>query len=204
MLNLDDSKARQQKLTRHLGTNLEFEPRRRQDVDFIFLIASSRQARLIRPQLRFYRASSLPVYTTSRVYSGQPDAGKDSDMNGIIFCDMPWTLESGGNADHLQQNINTAWPANASRYRRLYALGIDAYRLTPYLGELGNNMFGAYHGVTGNLSLGARGHINRSLRCAEFSRGLPVLLEPAVANDADAQATSLPATTTTHGYTNPR
>ena len=204
VLKLDDSKARQQQLTRHLGRNLEFEPRRRQDVDFVFLVASSRQARLIRPQLRFYRASSLPVYTTSRVYSGMPDASKDADMNGIIFCDMPWTLENGGSSDHLQQTINASWPGNASRYRRLYALGIDAYRLTPYLGELGNNMFGAYHGVTGNLSLGARGHINRSLRCAKFSRGLPVLLEPTVATETGSETSSLPAVTTPHGYTSPR
>ncbi len=204
VLKLDDSKARQQQLTRHLGTNLEFEPRRRQDVDFVFLVASSRQARLIRPQLRFYRASSLPVYTTSRVYSGLPDAAKDADMNGIIFCDMPWTLENDGSSDHLQQTINASWPGNASRYRRLYALGIDAYRLTPYLGELGNNMFGAYHGVTGNLSLGARGHINRSLRCAKFSRGLPVLLEPTVTSETGGDTNSLPAETTPYGYTNPR
>jgi outer membrane PBP1 activator LpoA protein len=204
VLNLEDSKARQQQLSRHLGTRLEFEPRRRQDVDFVFLVASSRQARLIRPQLRFYRASSLPVYTTSRVYSGQPDAAKDADMNGIIFCDMPWTLENSGSSDHLQQTINASWPNNASRYRRLYALGIDAYRLTPYLGELGNNMFGAYHGVTGNLSLGARGHINRSLRCAKFSRGIPVLLEPTVTNETRGDTPSLPAATIPDGYTNPR
>ena len=72
------------------------------------------------------------------------------------------------------------------------------------LGELGNNMFGAYHGVTGNLSLGARGHIERSLRCAKFSRGLPVLLEPTVASDMDGQATGLPAETVPHGYPDPR
>lgn len=197
VLNLDSSKARQQQLSRHLGTKLEFEPRRRQDVDFVFLIASSRQARLIRPQLRFYRASSLPVYTTSKVYSGTPDAGKDADMNGIIFCDMPWTLESGGNWEHLHRNINTSWPTNASRYGRLYALGIDAYRLTPYLGS---NMFGAYHGVTGNLSLGSQGQITRTLRCAKFSNGLPVLLEPAIASEPPEQTTILPVETTDHGY----
>jgi outer membrane PBP1 activator LpoA protein len=204
VLNLDSSKARQQQLTRHLGMNLAFEPRRRQDVDFVFLVASSRQARLIRPQLRFYRASSLPVYTTSRVYSGHPDPQKDADMNGIIFCDMPWTLESGANSDHLQHTINASWPSNVDRYGRLYALGIDAYRLTPYLGELGNNMFGAYHGVTGNLSLGNQGHINRSLRCAKFSGGLPVLLEPAVEDDTNEQPLENPVETTGYGYPDPR
>ena len=201
VLNLDSSKARQQQLTRHLGRQLEFEPRRRQDVDFVFLIASSRQARLIRPQLRFYRASSLPVYATSRVYSGTPDADKDADMNGIIFCDMPWMLESGGNWKHLQHSIHASWPTSASRYGRLYALGIDAYRLTPYLNS---NMFGAYHGVTGNLSLDSQGHISRTLRCAIFSNGLPALLEPAVANEPPEQTTVIPVETTEHGYPRPR
>ena len=201
VLNLDSSKARQQQLSSHLGTKLEFEPRRRQDVDFVFLIATARQARLIRPQLRFYRASSLPVYTTSKVYNGTPDAGMDADMDGIIFCDMPWTLESGGNWEHLHRIIDAAWPTNASRYGRLYALGIDAYRLTPYLGS---NMFGAYHGVTGNLSLDGQGHISRTLRCAKFSAGLPVLLEPATASEPTEQATVLPVETTEHGYPRPR
>jgi outer membrane PBP1 activator LpoA protein len=177
-LNLDNSKARHLQLSRHLGQRLEFEPRRRQDVDFVFMVASPRQARLIRPQLSFYRASSLPVYATSRVYTGRPDKAKDADMNGIIFCDMPWTLESDGSWGHLQRAINEHWPANAARYARLYAFGIDAYRVVPYLGGLGGGMLGVYHGVTGNLSLDALGQINRNLRCAKFSHGLPTLLEP--------------------------
>jgi outer membrane PBP1 activator LpoA protein len=176
-LHLDSSKARHQQLTRQLGMTLEFEPRRREDVDFFFLIASPNQARLIRPQLSFYRATSLPVYATSRVYSGQPNAAQDADMNGIVFCDMPWTLDNDSNWQHLQQTINDSWPAAANRYGRLFALGIDAYRLVPYLGHASAGMFGAYRGVTGNLTLNHQGMVSRTLRCAEFTHGLPVLLE---------------------------
>ena len=176
-LNLDSSKTRYQQLTRLLGMSLEFEPRRRKDVDFFFLIATPNQARLIRPQLRFYRASALPVYATSRVYSGQSSAAQDIDMDGIVFCDMPWTLDKDGSWQHLQQTITDFWPADAGRYARLYALGIDAYRLVPYLGKASVGMFGAYRGVTGNLTLIDQGHISRTLRCAEFRQGMPVLLE---------------------------
>lgn len=189
LLNLDTSKSRHQKLTQTLGRKIAFEPRRRQDADFVFLVASPRQARLIRPQLKFYRASDLPVYATSRVYSGKPDSSKDADMNGIVFCDTPWTLEQRANWDHLQQNINEFWPETAVRYARLYALGIDAYRLVPYLGKLDQGMFGAYHGVTGNLSLSGDGHINRTLRCAVFRKGLPVLLD---LDTTDTQAAVTP------------
>jgi len=144
----------------------------------VFLLASPRQARLIRPQLSFYRASTLPVYSTSQVFTGSPDREKDIDLNGIIFCDMPWTLEHDSNWAHLQQSISQYWPDNASRYKRLYALGIDAYRVIPYLGQLGGSLFGTYHGVSGNLSLDKQGRIIRTLRCAKFRKGLPVLLEP--------------------------
>jgi uncharacterized protein len=177
LLHLDGSNARRQQLQRLLGMQLAFEPRRRQDVDFVFLVASPRQARLIRPQLSFYRASTLPVYATSRVYTGDPDPARDIDLNGIVFCDTPWTLEDSSNRTRLQQSIIESWPDNSIRYARLYALGIDAYRLLPYLGQQQSNLFGSYHGVSGNLSLGQHGEINRTLRCARFQNGVPVLLE---------------------------
>jgi len=176
-LNLDNSIARHKQLSAHLGRKLDFEPRRRQDLDVIFLVAAPGQARLIRPQLSFFRATNVPVYATSQVYGGTPNASTDADMDGITFCDMPWVLDSGNNWKHLQEVMNEYWGPGLSRYSRLYALGIDAWRIVPYLGELGGSMFGAYHGVTGNLSLDNRGVVNRSLRCARFNNGNPVLLE---------------------------
>ncbi len=176
-LNLDNSIARHKQLSAHLGRKLDFEPRRRQDLDVIFLVAAPGQARLIRPQLSFFRATNVPVYATSQVYGGTPNASTDADMDGITFCDMPWVLDSGNNWKHLQEVMNEYWGPGLSRYSRLYALGIDAWRIVPYLGELGGSMFGAYHGVTGNLSLDNRGVVNRSLRCARFKNGTPVLLE---------------------------
>jgi len=177
VLNLDASKNRHQHLVRQLGQSLEYEPRRRQDIDFIFLLATPKQARLIRPQLSFYRASRVPVFSTSHVYSGRPDQSLDQDINGIVFCDMPWTLEGSGSWQHLKQAVNEHWPANSARYSRFYALGIDAYRIAPYLKQLGSGMFSSYHGVTGNLTLDARQQIHRTLRWARFRQGLPELLE---------------------------
>lgn len=145
----------------------------------VFLLADPKQARLIRPQLSFYRASSVPVFTTSSVYTGEVNAERDIDLNGITFCDMPWILTQDSHWKHLKQGINDNWPEHARRYARLYALGIDAYRVMPLLGQLGNNMFGAYSGVSGNLSLGPGGQLQRTLRCAIFRNGIPVALEAA-------------------------
>jgi len=175
-LNLDASKARQASLVRLLGRQLEFEPRRRQDVDFIFLVATPEQARLIRPQLSFFRAQHVPVYSTSHVYSGQPDQSRDSDLNGLIFCDMPWMLESGSSWKELKQGISELWPDNAASRGPFYALGIDAYRILPYLGRFESSLFGSYHGVTGNLTIDPRQEVHRTLVWAQFKNGLPYLL----------------------------
>lgn len=188
LLNLDASKAREQRLTRLLGRSLEFEPRRRQDVDFIFLLATPVQARLIRPQLSFYRASRLPVYSTSHVYSTRHDPARDADMNGLLFCDMPWTLETDAGWQHLQQALAGHWPAESERYSRLQALGIDAWRITPLLSQLGGSLFLAFPGVTGKLSLDNEQRIHRTLRWAQFRNGLPFLLESGAAQDTAALA----------------
>jgi len=190
-LNLDSSKARKVRLTRLLGTSLEFEPRRRQDVDFIFLLATPMQARLIRPQLSFFHATRVPVYSTSSVYSGHPDKTRDTDMNGIRFCDLPWMLATDGNWQHLKRAINDYWPANSNHYGRFYALGIDAWRLIPYLGQLKEGMFGSYHGVTGNLSVDRQQQVHRTLRWAQFRHGLPTLLESGAAPGTE-HAAALP------------
>lgn len=178
LLNLDLSKARHLKLVRLLGQRLEFEPRRRMDVDFIFLLARPGQARLIRPQFSFHHASRIPIYATSHIYTGSPDPTRDTDLNGILFCDTPWTLDDGGSWQHIKQSINTQWPENAKHYSRLYAMGIDAWQIIPYLDQLGSGLFNEYLGVTGNLSLDNAQQLHRELRWARFKHGLPQVEQP--------------------------
>jgi outer membrane PBP1 activator LpoA protein len=175
-LNLNSSKARHQQLVRLAGQSLEFEPRRRQDVDAIFMLATPRQARLINPQLSFYRASRLPVYATSHVYTGRADSSLDADLNNVAFCDMPWKISTNGARDYLQTSIEKNWPASAARYGRFHALGIDAWRVIPYVDQLENNLMGAYQGVTGNLTIDSSRQIHRSLNWAQFQQGLPTHL----------------------------
>ena len=179
-LNLDSSKARHQQLVRLAGQTLEFEPRRRQDVDMIFILATPRQARLINPQLSFYRASRLPVYATSHVYKGRADSSLDADLNNVAFCDMPWMLSSDGTRDYLQTSIEEYWPASAVHYGRFHALGVDAWRVIPYIDQLENSLMGAYQGATGNLTIDSSRQIHRSLSWARFQQGLPVPLESRV------------------------
>jgi len=191
ILNLDNSKARYQKLVGMTGKGLEFEPRRRRDVDYIFILATPRQARQIRPQLSFYRAPRLPVYATSHVYAGHPDDSLDTDLNNITFCDMPWLLESDHSMAYIQSTMREYWPENAARYGRFHALGIDAWHIIPYVEQLGNELMGTYQGVTGNLTLDSNRVVHRNLSWARFQQGLPSLLQPPE-EDMDSSLAAIP------------
>ena len=94
LLKLDQSIARQKVLSAQLGFDLKFTPRRRDDADLLFLAANAKQARLIVPQLRFFQAHDLPMYATSYVYSGEPNASVDADLDGVTLGEMKWMLDN--------------------------------------------------------------------------------------------------------------
>ncbi|HVA55024.1 MAG TPA: penicillin-binding protein activator [Gammaproteobacteria bacterium] len=175
LLNLDQSQYREDQLAGLLGTRLQFEPRRRQDIQFIFLATNSVDAKLIRPQLQFYRAINVPVYSTSRVY--QPGEPADPDLDGITFDDMPWALETSGAAAETSKTVASLWPNNFSGNSRLYALGFDAWRLVPLLFK-GKGFSIPVQGMTGLLTMDNAGRIHRQLDWASFNNGVPVMLAP--------------------------
>jgi outer membrane PBP1 activator LpoA protein len=173
MLQLDRSEERHQRLAQALGTRLEFQPRRRQDADFIFLAARNAQARLIRPQLRYFFAGNLPTYAPSAVY--QPGGGAEGDLNGIIFPDAPWLLDPDEGMQSLKTQIEGFWPGRGDRLGRLYAMGFDAYRLVPLLFEATAGHDSAeIDGMSGRLRLERDGRIHRTLAWAQFRGGRPV------------------------------
>src|SRR5690606_28114687 len=70
-LNIAESEQRASGIRRIIGRNIEFEPRRRQDIDVIFLVAHQTQPRQIKPTLAFHYAGNIPVYATSHIYNGE-------------------------------------------------------------------------------------------------------------------------------------
>ncbi len=170
LLNLDESLERRRRLEKLIGQSLKFEPRRRRDADFVFLGAFPRQARLIRPQLKFHYASQLPVYATSHIFTGRRDRAADRDMDDIVFCDIPWVL---GDPPPLKKTIERLWPEQAGQYTRFYALGVDAYRIIPFLDNLRAYRYERFAGQTGALYLDRDNRIFRELAWARFRGGIP-------------------------------
>ena len=93
LLEVNLSVARERVLSAKLGTSLQFTPRRRDDSDFLFLAANTKQSRLLVPQLRYFQAHNLPIYSTSSIFSGAINPAVDADLDGLIFGDIPWMLD---------------------------------------------------------------------------------------------------------------
>jgi outer membrane PBP1 activator LpoA protein len=179
LLNIDDSQRRYRSLTNLLNQDLKFTARRRADIDFIFLAAYPRQGRQIRPQLKFYHATDLPVYATSHVFTGNLNPERDRDMDGLMFGDMPWVLT--GNTSHrgLRAEIEPYISPAGNRLQRLYALGIDSFNIIAALSPLKQYPYQRYDGETGSLSLDAKQRLHRQLTWVRFRSGRPVSLDEA-------------------------
>lgn len=165
-LQLDESEARASSIRGMVG-DIKFEPRRRQDIDAIFLVANATQARQLKPTLAFHYAGNIPVYATSQVYTGSPEPKLDQDMNGIYFTTLPWYFEKRS-VEKLDLNN---YAGNNANFQPLYAFGLDIYYLYPRLRQLENVRSAQFYGQTGTLSMNENGEINRKQTWARFSRG---------------------------------
>jgi hypothetical protein len=89
---------------------------------------------------------------------------KDSDLDGIIYTEVPFVLQSlqQGSLEQLQ-------------YPRLYALGMDAVAVAKNLPALTQNQ--RIQGRTGEISLAQNHMIQRRLTMATFKDGLPTPLD---------------------------
>lgn len=160
---LDESAQRAQKIQRTLGKNIESKPRRRHDIDMIFLVALPAQGRSIKPTLDFFYAHDLPVYATSHIYANSGPTYLNQDLQGIRFSAMPWTLP-GMVDSHLLPDETLR-----DTYRHLYALGIDAYQLFQRLGLMQASPQMQLYGHTGTLTLASDNTIRRVQPWAQFS-----------------------------------
>ena len=155
-------------LRSRLKRNIEFEPRRRQDIDFIFLITGAQAAQQIKPTLKYYYAGDIPLYTISKAYS-EDDQQRNRDIDGILLPTAPWQLEAD---KHLQVKAQQSVPAS---YRGLYSFGIDAYLLHNRVEQLSQRPQMQLDGYTGKLKMQEQ-KILREQPWATLANGTPVPL----------------------------
>lgn len=171
LMGLDESEQRYKSLKNTLGRSLDFEPQRRQDIDFLFMVAKPLKARQLVPQLKFHRSGQLPLIATSHVYTGQPDPQQDIDLNDLYIPDIPWMFADKANQDPAYQALQSQSGGNFGGLLRLYAMGADAYRLVPELNVLSRDPEMQYQGATGDLSINELGQVERNMPWARFKQG---------------------------------
>jgi len=195
LLNITDSEARRRRISKALGHSVEFQPRRRQDVDVVLMAARSKDGRLLKPQINFHQGHDLPVYSTSHIYSARPNALSDADLDGIVFPEMPWIVSADPSINNLKQRLSRAGASANSPIARLFAFGMDAYGLVPVLNKLRTNPRARFGGVTALLGLDESNSVTRSPVWTRFDGGSAVPMENATtANDPGSRTRPSAAT----------
>lgn len=131
--------------------------------DIVFIAAEPEIARLARP----YVPVGMPVYATSFSFDMRADAVTNIDLDGMRFLDMPWFVQP----DHPAVMVYPRPAGGASvEQERLYALGVDAWRLAVLLIKPDQHS-PSIDGVTGRLTLDANHQFLRALTAVEFRDG---------------------------------
>lgn len=166
-LHIDQSNQRRSQLQGLLGKQLAFEPRRRADVDMLFLSASPDQARQITPLMAYNYAEDVPIYGTSSIYEGRLNTDLDRDLDGISLLAYPWVFRGHENISSLPDDDAPSSQLSKS----LQALGVDAYYLMRRFPQLQNYPGVVYQGLSGTLTPDRSGNIDRRMTWATFSSG---------------------------------
>ena len=120
--------------------------------DSVFLALDTKEVEATRALL----ASEMPAYATSLANVRNPSPV----LNGLRLVDMPWFLIP--NHPETRQIARPATPMNKAT-ERLYALGIDAYRLGLALASSKNPAQIRLGGVSGDLRIGKGWVVQREL-----------------------------------------
>ena len=166
----------------------------------IFISMRPEQARLLVPQLRI-AGITAPIFATSHVYGGKDDVSANSDLNGVEFSDAPWLFNAQpGLPNH--DDIASRLPAASAGSARLFAFGMDAWNLVPYLDWLRAHPGSYLPGASGQLTADQFGRIRRVLTWAKFQNGLAQPLGGSLQTD-DMPAAAPPITTIPPAATTP-
>ena len=146
--------------TRVAGTMEKLGPK----ANAVFLAADPAAARTVRP----YLPVGVPVFATSHSVDPHAQAIANLDLDNVRFLEMPWFAEQDHPAVMAYAKPAQALPVE---HERLYALGIDAWRLAQLIVKTENaKKLPALDGVTGKIAL--EGHqLTRALSSVEIRDG---------------------------------
>ena len=115
--------------------------------------------------------AGVPRVATSLILSGA-NLRMDTELDGIEYPELPWLIGlRGGLPD--PDTLGTTLPSAQGGGARLFAFGLDAWKLAGYLDKLVSDPGAQVRGATGELTLDATGQVQRKPAWAVFSGGRP-------------------------------
>ncbi len=136
----------------------------------IFIAAPLEQARLLVPQIRVAQLQQL-IVATPQVFSTHSNPGLDRDLDGVVFPDLPWLFNTQPGLPPRQE-LQRWIPEIRGPGARLFAFGMDAFSLSPYLSWLRTHPGSYIGGATGQLTVDATGQVQRLPVWARFDYGV--------------------------------
>lgn len=171
LMQLERSQDRAARIQHALGTTILYDLERRQDTDALYLAADLTDARQIRPQIRFYQGSDLPIYASGRLFDGD-SARFERDLDGVSFCSSPWLLGSSEGWQAKRADFKQWQPQLDQRWARFHAVGHDAYQLATRVRSGGWPQGLSIAGASGELLVTGE-TVQRRLPCAVYRNGRP-------------------------------
>ncbi|MDD2929936.1 MAG: penicillin-binding protein activator [Sideroxydans sp.] len=150
----------------------------------VFLASEPDQARMIRP----YIFSDIPVYATSQIFTGNGNNLVNYDLAEIRFFDMPWVIQPDHPAVMVYPRVEPPYPLDMER---LYALGVDAYRMLQVLYHHNTANALPLDGVTGKLTL-AGNQVKREGVKSILRNGQGMTMEAALRGPQPPEPTAVP------------
>jgi outer membrane PBP1 activator LpoA protein len=130
----------------------------------VFLALDAQKSRLIRS----YLSPATPVYATSQIFIDNDDSLFNHDLNNTQFLDMPWLLQPDHPAVMAYKRMEE--PVSTDM-ERLYALGIDAFRLMALMLQAHSANEISLDGVTGHIRFIPPNQFVREPVTAVFDKG---------------------------------
>jgi outer membrane PBP1 activator LpoA protein len=148
-----------------------------QPVDVLFAALDADQARQLRVALSAPPLPEIPLYGTSSLNPGRVSLYQGPELDGVKLLDLPWQIQRDSpTVASYPQPVPRDEERLSADMERLYALGIDAFRVAREIAVRPGQPI-TLDGVTGQLSIefgSGPARVKRVEPAAVYRNGVPV------------------------------
>ncbi|WP_371376750.1 penicillin-binding protein activator [Thalassotalea aquiviva] len=170
-LNVHLSEERITGIKSRFKDDIQTETRNRQDIDVIYMFATSDQAKLLKPYVDVNIspfAEAIPMFASSRSNSDNQSENTRRDLTGLTFTEIPWLLDGKQVNRALSRQAAELWPSRSAPLERLYAMGIDSLQLIDSIQYMQKFSALKHRGETGIWQMNDKNIISRSFAWGRY------------------------------------